>query len=188
MLVGSTVLAAPALVRAQGPLAAPDSAGPRPGAWGAEGGIGSGQSATLLRFRSSTSAVLIGLDASWFDTSEELPDVGGTRTQRNTYANLMARIGVRGYQTTASAARPFTSVGVIAGYTQDPGGPGWTAGAFGELGASYFFSPHVSLGAAGGLQVTYSRTRREFSAAETLSRRQFGVQANAVRLLGAVYF
>lgn len=82
----------------------------------------------------------------------------------------------------------LASAAVIAGYVNDPGGPGWIGGAFGEVGGSYFFSPHVSLGAAGGVQMTYSRVSREFVGGPRLVRRQLALRASGVRLLGAVYF
>ncbi|MFN2567354.1 MAG: hypothetical protein ABR499_20345 [Gemmatimonadaceae bacterium] len=191
LLPASLAILAPPFARAQVAAITRDTASSSamtpPGTWGAELGIGSGQSAILLRFRSPTSAVLLGAELFWVDVSEELPDVAGTRTDRSTTANITGRLGFRRYRGTAVGARPFTSVGVLAGYTSDRGAPGWTAGAFAELGASYFFSPHVSLGAVGGLQAIYGSASRPFNN-EDFTRRQFLVRASAVQLLGAVYF
>jgi hypothetical protein len=194
LLSASLALFAPPVARAQDPAGVRDTAGslakPGSGTWGAELGIGSGQSATLLRFGSRTSALLLGADVFWLDILEETPMPGGgaTNERRYTVANVTGRVGFRRYSGTALPVRPFTSFGLLGGYSRDFGGPGWTAGAFGELGVSYFFSPHVSLGASGGLQVIYTRLRQEFSFGESATRRQVGVRGSAVQLLGAVYF
>jgi hypothetical protein len=193
LLSASFALFASSLAQAQDPAGARDTAGslakPASGTWGAELGIGSGQSATLLRFRSPTSTILLGAEVFWLDVREETPVPGGGSTQeQRTVASVTGRIGFRRYRGTTLAVRPFTSVGLLGGYSRSPAGPGWTAGGFGELGASYFFSPHVSLGASGGLQATYTRVRREYSFGESATGRQFGVRASAVQLLGAVYF
>jgi hypothetical protein len=187
-------VAPPCVARAQEPTAARDTTArpaatlPTPATWGAELGIGAGQSATLLRFGSPRSALLLGVDAFWVDVSEEFPSLGGTRRERYRVANITGRLGFRRYRATPAAVRPFTSLGLIAGYAEDPGGPGWTVGAFGEIGASYFVSPHVSLGAAGSLQATYVSARQDVGAGDDLRRRQFGIRATSVYLLGAVYF
>jgi len=181
-------LVAPAPARAQDVAPARDSTGPRAGAWAAELGVGAGQTATLLRFRAPTSAVLFGAQVFVENVSEDVPSIDGVRTEEYTLASVTARLGVRRYRATLGSARPFGSAGLLAGYVNDPGGPGWVGGAFGEIGASYFFSPHVSLGAAGGVQVTYSRLSRGFGGGPRLVRRELGVRASAVQLLGAVYF
>ncbi len=193
LLAASVALLTPSLAEGQDRAAAPDTiasstAGPGAGTWAAELGIGAGQTATLLRFQSPTSAMLIGADVSWVDISEDVPGLEGVRRERYTLANVTGRIGFRRYRGTAAAVRPFTGLGVLAGLSRSPGGPGWTAGAYGELGASCFFSPHVSLGATGGLQVTYARLKQEFAGGESLTRRQLSIRAVAVQLLGTVYF
>jgi hypothetical protein len=185
LLSTSAALLAPTLAPAQ---AVRDTLGPRAGSWAAELGVGSGQSATLLRFRSPTSAVMIGAEVFWLGISEDVPELGGTREERYSLANVTARVGVRRYRATTTGIRPFTSLGLLAGYTRDRGGPGWTAGAFGELGASYLFSPHVSLGAVGGLQAFYTRFSQRFGTDQSLARRQVTIRASAVQVLGAVYF
>jgi hypothetical protein len=188
LLSTSVLVLVPALAQAQDPRTAPDSLGPRGGSWGAELGIGSGQSATLLRFGSSASALLLGVEVFWIEVSEDAAPFGGAEARTYTLANVTGRLGHRWYHSVTRAARPFTSLGLLAGYSRDPGGPGWTAGGFAEMGASYFFTPHVSLGAAGGLQAVYTRLKREFSSGTTITTRTIGVRASAVQLLGAVYF
>jgi hypothetical protein len=188
LLSASALVLAPALALAQEPATVRDSLGPRAGSWGAELGIGSEQSATLLRFRSPTSALVLGVELFWLEVNEDASAFGGPSDRTYSVANLTAQLGNRWYRSVTQAARPFTSLGVLAGYARDPGGPGWTAGAFAEIGASYFFTPHVSLGAAGGLQVAYARFKQEFVPGTTVSRRTVGVRASAVQLLGAVYF
>ena len=184
-LPAATALCAPSLARGQDTTGT--VAGPGPGTWGAELGVGGGQSAALLRFRSPTSAILIRGEAMWVEISEERLTIDGVQTQRYTLTSITARFGVRRYQGPGARVRPFSSVGVLAGYAQNPSGPGWTGGAFGDVGATYFFSPHVSLGAAGGLEATFTSSTQQINA-QSLTRRQIGVRASAVQLLGAVYF
>ena len=60
-------------------------------------------------------------------------------------------------------------------------------GAYGELGATYFFSPHVSLGAAGELDVNATSDRSSSGSTE-LKDHSWQVSGNLVRFMATVYF
>jgi hypothetical protein len=189
-LAASVLLLAPSLLVAQ-ESAPRDTVGPQAGQWAAEVGAGTGLSGTLLRFRSAASAWLLGVDASFAQIRQELPDPlgGGTRTESSTQVDAFARIGLRQYRTTQGALRPFTSGGLLGGTSRADGSRSWAAGIFAELGAAYLFSPHVSLGASGGLRASYGETRGDSPlGGPSFRARVISVNASAVQMLGAVYF
>jgi hypothetical protein len=163
--------------------------GPRAGVWAAELGAGQGLSATLLRFRSPRTAWLLGLDGFFAQSRQEATDpFTGTSTETVTQVSLVASLGVRRYRPTQTALRPFTSIGLLGAITRFDGARGWDAGAFGELGASYFFSQHLSLGAAGQLQLSYGERRGPVAPGFAQETRTIMLGVSAVQLLAAVYF
>lgn len=189
LLAASVFLIVPSLLLAQ-EIPARDTLGPRAGVWAAEVGVGTGVSGTLLRFRSPATAWLLGIEGFVAESREEMTNpFTGDETVTSTQLDLSGRIGLRRYRTTQSALRPFTSAGLAGGLTRFNGSRGWAAGVFAELGATYFFSPHVSLGAVGGLQASYGRVRGEFQPdGFSFRARRITVSGNAVQVLGAVYF
>jgi hypothetical protein len=188
LLAAAVLLLAPTVLDAQEPPPR-DTLGPRAGRWAAEVGAGTGLSGTLLRFRSPATAWLLGVDGSFAQSRQELPDpFGGTQTETVTQVDLFARIGLRRYRTTQSALRPFTSAGLLGGIGRFDGTRTWAAGVFAELGAAYFFSPHVSLGAAGGLRASYGEMRADSQFGPSVRSRTIFISASAVQVLGAVYF
>lgn len=60
-------------------------------------------------------------------------------------------------------------------------------GLAGDVGAAYFFTPHVSLGASGELSARYSATHRDFGVLGQQDVKNYNV-VFALNLLGAVYF
>jgi hypothetical protein len=189
LLAASILVLAPSLLAAQ-ETAVRDTLGPRAGRWAAELGVGPDLSGTLLRFRSPATAWLFGVEASFAESRQEVTDpFDGAQTVTSTQVNLFGHVGLRRYRVTQSALRPFTSAGFVGGVSRLDGARGWAAGVFAELGASYFFSPHVSLGAAGGLQASYGKLRGDSPFDGTPYRaRTITLSGNAVQILGAVYF
>ncbi|MBC7843054.1 MAG: hypothetical protein H7099_12110 [Gemmatimonadaceae bacterium] len=142
---------------------------PEKGTWGGEVAVGDGQSASLLKFLSPQWAVVAGASISSYKSRFESGDV--VLDDRFTLASL--QVGARRYARTGLGVRPVVGGGlIVSGRTGNPN----TYGVYGELGAVYFFNPHVSLGAIGTASVT--RNNPVGSA----------FSASLARLIGAVYF
>jgi hypothetical protein len=159
------------------PLDAQDTS-PQAGTWGAETGSGNGIS--VMRFRSTTSAWLLG-----FSVNHQQRDIG---TQEVTIANHELRLGFRRYANPEQRVRPISGVSVIVGYEDLGGTSGMRYGGAGELGAVYFFSRHVSLGTSVDLTVTYSSGEVEAGFPPATLDQNSLIIRSGLRLLGAVYF
>jgi hypothetical protein len=151
------------------------SEGPGAGTWGAEGtAFGA---ANLLKFRSASSAWLFGLSGAAAIRNSDNTSFDGS----NGY--LSVRVGRRSYRSTNEKVRPFSTISAMANLQ---GGSGfartWSLGPALEMGAAYFFSSHVSLGAAGELAALYENR------SGGLTSNGFAVNFSGFRLLGAVYF
>jgi hypothetical protein len=151
-------------VRAQ----AADSIVPRRGAWGAEVGDPFG-GATVLKFVSPTSAWTFGVGAGTGRTDA----VGNLQTN----GDVNGAIGHRWYHSIAGDAHlhptfGFGVTGQYARYHQSNDTPSemsnhtqsnWAVGAYGEFGATWFFTPHLSLGALGRLSAGWGRQHETFT-------------------------
>jgi hypothetical protein len=144
---------------------------PAPGAWGVEGSL---SGANMLKFRSASSAWVLGFDGAFVHQADD-----GTVGNQNV-GTMNLRAGFRRYSVRAGRVRPFSTISAILGFASDGGGDRLTAGPVAELGAAYFFSPHVSLGGSGSLSAIYQARGGGFST--------FALSARAFSLLGAVYF
>ncbi len=120
--------------------AADRSTGPERGAWGAEAGVGRFSDASVLRFQSPSWAVLVG--GSFQSTNDA--GTGSARVPGRTDVAIQA--GIRKYHRSGLGLRPITGAGVTFGRIQGFSNSG---GAYGEVGAAYLFTPHLSLGAVG---------------------------------------
>ena len=165
-----------------------DSTAPRRGTWAGEVAFGGGTSASILRFRSPRSAWLLGAEVSALHLREENPETPfePATTETSIFVNLLARAGRRNYARVGDL-RPFHGAGIIGGYFHTDDQDAWNAGVYGELGASYFFTPHVSLGTAGEVNATYGERRASFFVGKQKVQ-TIGLSAIAVRVLGTVYF
>lgn len=139
---------------------------PVAGTWGGEAAVGDGQSASLLRFQSARWALLAGgitrsIPASPFDGA----------SGRFTVSAL--RVGARRYAGSGLGMRPIVGLGLSVGGAT---GQNTQFGAYGEIGAMYFFNPHVSLGVT--------------SEASFGGREGGGTsyEVSLARLIGSVYF
>jgi hypothetical protein len=171
-----------------------DEIAPRAGSWGAEVVLGTYPGATLLRFSSPTSAWLVGATFNVFrQTTDESATVFPGTTTRTTRvaANVDARVGRRWWKgdDTRTKLRPFSGLGLLGGYGHQPSQRSWSAGAYGEVGATYFFTPHLSLGASGELAMSYAQHRFDYG--DIVPRRVdelWNVRGNLVRAGASVYF
>lgn len=145
--------------------------------WGAQFTVSSGfYGAGVLRFRSPNTAWTLDGTASVGMNSVEFE---GSDSRDLSGASASVQAGLRRYDAPHGAIRTFRGAGLLAGLSRDrlwgegsPGVPGqeqktsgYRAGAFAELGANYFVTPHLALGARGVATATYSRTKATIQSA-----------------------
>jgi len=175
--VGSLLLLASAAL-------AQEVVGPRAGAWGFEV---SGSGASLLKFRREQSAWLVGAYANYRNTDREASTLSGSVAETEASVTMSARIGLRKYAHTDRRARPFVApfaFGAIGLATEQDS---WNAGVGVELGAAWFFSPHVSLGGSAELAGGYGRSQTRGTGYQS-DTRTLSIQFPGLRFIGAVYF
>lgn len=183
----------------------------RPGQWGGEltvsGRNGIDLEAGLLRFLSPRSAIVLAADGDFWHRSAEQPDYAGTDAEKDDGNNalLRLRLGYRGYTPTRFSFARYTTLGVSVTHvnqtldTELPGSTGKYSyngvGLFGELGATYFVTPALGIGASGILSAEYARWKSTLSpdgsvgVSETTSKdSQFDLRGSLVRLTASVYF
>ena len=168
-----------------------DSPAPRAGSWAAEAFYGDGLGANLLHFSSPTSAWLAGLT---FNVTRETQDVvtfpGSTATETTVSGYAAGRLGRRWWSgSTSERFRPLRGVGLLGGLSRSPFTHAWNAGGYGELGGTWFFTPHVSLGATGQVSGSYNHERA--LSGTTLPDRidtRWSVGGSLVRIAAGVYF
>lgn len=163
-----------------------DSLLPRAGTWGAEAAVVS-TSGSLLRFTSPGRAWLAGLSfgVTHLDQSSNI----GIST-----FNVRGQLGTRWYHATMGDRHLHNTAGL--GLTGDFNGadyPGqsarqWDVGPYGELGETWFFTPHLSLGAIGLLQATLGRQTHTNSGAPDQATNVWSVSGSLIRILAGVYF
>jgi hypothetical protein len=155
--------------------------GPKAGTWAAE--ASSGPSASLLKFRNDRSAWVFGINATYLqEDSEATPPTPFDQD----VTMIQARLGLRRYGVARDRMRPFSTLSGIVGYQDLSFQKAWEVGAAAEVGAAWFFSPHVSLGAAGDVSLTYGKGERDFGTPEKFTT--ITAQFSGFRLVGAVYF
>lgn len=199
--LGACVIAAllPHAALAQAP-ATSDSLPFRSGQWGAQFAVSSGMPAVgVLRFRSPSSAWLLNadLEAASADQSADTEE----RSSTGAYGSI--QLGIREYRPVAARVARYHGAGVLLAYqrqsteSDEPSifrndfrafGPG----AYGELGASYLVTRHLSLGATTRLEMRYSRGTQEItqpdgSVNETRTT-GFSARVGGIRLVGTLLF
>jgi hypothetical protein len=167
---------------------AADPVMPHAGSWGAEAVVGNGIGANLLHFSSPTAAWLVGLSFSVGRETDALSGFGGAGANQSSWLGSgYARLGRRWWRGERDERiRPLTGLGVLGGLTSNSGVQSWNAGGYGELGASYFYSPHFSIGATGELTAVYARDRYLNVATQRITRWMVG--GTLVRVNASVYF
>ena len=193
-------LAAPIVSR---PIAAQqqDSFSLHGGTWGAElAPISTG--AAVLLFMSPGSAWVAGLDFSTAHTDR--PTAPGAITRGSLTSSLRTQLGLRWYLGAAGDSgrrlRPIVGLGAVTTRSRfdfgDDFNHQWTAGGYGEVGATWFFSPHFSLGTVTMFQAAKGRERQAVTTfpvglppvRTTQTTNVWSVSANLARVLAAVYF
>ena len=172
-------------VHAQQPA---DSVMPRAGSWGAEAVFGPSVGANVLRFSSPDAAWLAGLVFNVAHQSEDRPLIQGEVDRSGWTAFADGRLGRRWWRgERGERIRPLTGLGVSGGVSEGLGIDSWNVGGYGELGATYFVSPHVSLGANSELAIVHLRETLALSGGDRITTRWI-VRGNLVRVHGSVYF
>lgn len=122
----------------------------------------------FLRFTAPRHAWLLDLQINGGHAHDNSYVNDSLREQSYTSRALInARIGRRSYQARGKSVVSFQTVGGLGGFnhacsssTLGAGNSctnGWTAGAFGEVGAAYLITKRFSIGGALGASFTYSR-------------------------------
>jgi hypothetical protein len=171
------------------PSTAIDSLPFRRGQWGAEFGSDDGTVGLgVLRFRSTRTAWQLNasIRADWSKSSAPFD---GSET--HVFVNLHA--GPRKYRPLAPAVAAYVGAGLSGGYSlsnrSESWRRGWNAGVFGELGAAYFVTRRLSLGARVEASAGHSEFRQASTSFPGVQRdRHFGIGLSPVRIIGALYF
>jgi hypothetical protein len=187
------LVAAATLIASHGAVAQAtrDSIGPRQGTWGVEASYGSFTGASLLRFSSPRAAWMLGASfALGQETSDETVDFLGNTTRRtSTLGTVEVRVARRWWTgELTEAMRPFVGLGLGGRYSTVSSARQTAGSVIGELGATYFFGPHVSLGGAGELAVVREHDRFDSLNGPVLKQDSWSVRGNVARLTAAVYF
>ena len=173
------------------PQAPTDSLPFRRGQWGAEFAVNDGTLGLgALRFRSPRTAWLLdaSVGASWAETEGLF---AGDDSETNVFVSL--RAGLRSYRPLATGAAAYVGTGLIGSYAWAADGSSrrrmWQAGVFGHLGAVYFVTRRLSLGARGEAAASYSASRQTSpSVSNAYTDRRFSIALSPVRIIGALYF
>lgn len=182
------VVAFAAATRILGAQQTPDPVMPRAGSWGAEAVLSTGVGANVLRFTSPTSAWLAGLSFSLTHQTDDMSAFPGGTNQSGWVGFTAARLGRRWWSgDRGERIRPLAGLGVLGGLSSGVGFQSWNAGGYGELGATYFYSPHVSIGAAGELTAVYSRDRSLGGGPARVTTR-WTLGGTLIRVNAGVYF
>lgn len=112
-----------------------------------------GGGATLLRFLSPRTALELSLFASYDKQHED--GVFGPASSEDYL--LAPGIGVRRYSSDSTGLRGLWGAGLDAQYGHNGIARSYGVGSYGEAGAEFAFTPRLSLGAVGSLNVFYMR-------------------------------
>jgi hypothetical protein len=171
---------------------APDSIGPRQGTWGVEASYGPSMGASALRFSSPRTAWMLGVSfAVGQETADRTVDYfsGATARSTNTVGTVEVRAGHRWWTGDLNQPlRPFVGLGLGSRYSTASSARMYDASVFGELGATYFFGPHVSLGGAGELAIVREHFRFDTAPGPGATSDSWYVRGDVARLTAAVYF
>ena len=161
---------------------AQSTAMPARGSWGGELCFSCG--VTLLKFRDTTAAWLLGVNGQFTRIRVEQNGVPVTSPDDQLLATL--RLGHRWYGKGSTQFRPFYSLAGTIGVDGGNSFDGLVYGGTGNLGGAWFFTPHLSLGTAGVLDVLH----REFEdqAGTFTIRQRMWTASLSINLMASVFF
>jgi hypothetical protein len=154
---------------------------PARGSWGGELCFSCG--VTLLKFRDTTAAWLLGFSGQFTRIRVEQNAVPTPPPEDQWVA--IAHLGHRWYGRSSTPFRPFYSLAGTIG-ADGGGSTGLVYGGTADLGGAWFFSPHLSLGTAGVLDVMH-RTFEDQAGTFTFRERMW-TAALTMNLMASVYF
>lgn len=161
------------------------------GQWGARFMLGYGFAGIgALHFSTPDKAwTLMGRVSGSYD------DVSGSSTSANSETISLA-VGRRWYRAAKARVRPFGGLGVSGGFGRNHQvnglntltRKGYGASFFGELGATIFFAPELSLGASWSAGIGMNRSTSNLNNTQTDQRTSVSASGGDLTLEGAFYF
>ena len=173
-----------------------DTSGFHAGQWGVQVGTGGSLvNVGVLRFTGARSAWMLLVDFSGEFLNGTQSSLGTTTDAKEHSVNVGVGVGKRFYQDPRHKVRSFQSIGLAGSYLdrrQTLSGSAytftdWSAGLFGELGAGYWVTPNLSLGATGTLSAGYSH-RKNGTSGNTLDEHGWFLSGVHVFLVVGLYF
>lgn len=180
--------------------AAKDSLPFHKGQWAAQFTAGTTFSnAGVLYFRSAANAWIATVSASYHSSSNrtDSSSLGPRMTVDTWVSSATLRFGTRHYSSMGKSTALFTTFGVLgtggsSTSSSSFGARGKTstfgAGVFGELGANYMITRHLSLGASAGIQATYQSNWSSDDSGLSSAGRDFLISGALLSLTLGVYF
>ena len=183
-------------------VSGPDTTPFRRGQWALQfgGGLSFG-SLGAVRFTSPRAAWVfdVRLDGGHGASSSRTTTGTGDTTLESftSRASASVRAGRRVYAGRGAQVVSFAVLGVIGSFVHDAGGlegsytierNGWSAGAFGEVGATYLVSPRLGLGATASASATYQRSTVKDSRGGSSRGWDYRLAAPGIALVATLYF
>ena len=173
----------------------------RRGQWAAQFQMGSGfTSVGFLKFRSPTRAIVLDLRLTGSHEEATRTDTSGTQfVGLNSSALTQLRWGFRSIHAMETRVVSHHTLGLLAGFDHGAArGPGfttqsnaWSAGVFGDLGATYLVTPKFGLGVLATVALGYTnRVTTLQTTTEKRSARNWAIDGEAVNaaLVATLFF
>ncbi len=196
--LAATLFAATAA--AQEPAPPPDTTSFRSGQWAMQFGGGFNLATLgLLKFTEPARAWLVDLAVDGGHDHSTIHITSPTDTTLSSYsshANITLRLGRRFYRARSGRVVSFQTLGVLGGFRHSAGSSsfggggstnGWSAGAFGEIGAAVLVASKLSVGGTAGASFTYARSVSRSSTGRQVIWSYQG-NAPAMRFVTTIYF
>lgn len=185
LFAATSAFVSPAVVHAQ---ASADSAGPRAHSWGVEGIFAGGAGGRALYFPSRTFGVVAAVDVNSVRGTSEVSGPFAPQSDHVAVDGFAASLGARWLNRPGATVRPFEGLGAGLSYQHQTSGYASTQlapSAYGEIGASVFVVPHVSLNGSAQVAVTRNHGESNGGSAKTTS---WYTRAHVAQLSLSIYF
>lgn len=171
----------------------------RGGQWAAQFQAGSSfGSLGFVKFGSPTRALVLDVRLGGAHSESSVTDSAGSRFAGLTSTAFMElRFGWRRYRGGELKVATHYTLGVLGGLDHRASrdlvaafeGNGWTAGLFGDIGATYLVTPRLGLGALAAASLTYSARTTEYKPSNFESHGwQIGATAVSASLVATLFF
>ncbi len=178
----------------------PDTTSFRSGQWAMQFGGGLNLATLgLLKFTGPARAWLVDLAVDGGHQHSTIHATSPTDTTLSSYsshATVTLRLGRRFYRARSGRVVTFQTLGVLGGFGHSAGSGffggggstnGWSAGAFGEIGAAFLVASKLSVGGTAGATWTYARSVSRSSTERQVSWSYQG-SGPAARFVTTIYF